>query len=359
MTAQKSGPVSAALSKLTVGSQFPARPGYGIQGTKVVLYANYFNMVPKKQEVVLHRYNVSIHEKEKPKNSPKGKKLKRVFELLLETPILAGAVTEFKTMFFLTTDIGSIANLEIVYRSEGEDVPSDRAVVYVVKIEHDQGYPVGPLLNWLRSPDPTNAYGTQLEMIQSLNTLMGHWPQSNPGITSVGGSKHFPFVDPAAVTYNLGEGLIALRGYFKSVRLATGRILLNVNVSHAVVLPAVRLDHLAKASYTTRPDAYALERLFKRVRIQTGHLPIKVNKAGITIPRVKTVLALASLEDGRGLPNPPRVTRPGAGPKDVSFFLNDQEPKEPKGGKSGKAGQSKKTPGGKYISVWDFFKLSE
>lgn len=353
MSSQKG--LSGAMSKLSVTSEFPVRPAFGTQGTKVTLFANYFEIVPKKTDITLHRYDVIIADKEKPANSPKGKKLKRVFEILLEDSRLAGAVTDFKSMFFLTSNIGSISGLEVAYRGDKEDDALDRAVIYKVEIKHIQDYPVGPLLDWLKSTDPAHAYGTQLETIQALNVLMGHYPQSKSDATSVGGQKHYPFVKPV-VSFSLGEGLIALRGYFKSVRLGTDRILLNVNVSHAVFLPGIPLVELFKGTATHRQDPFALERLVKKVRIETTHLPVKKNKAGEVIPKVKTIFGLATTNDGQGTPNPPRVSKYGAGPKDVSFFLEEQPGKDPKAAKSAKGTKASSGSGGKYISVLEFFK---
>ena len=53
------------------------------------------------------------------------------------------------------------------------------------------------------------------------------------------------------------------------------------------------------------------------------HLGEKKNRAGESIPRVKTIFGLANKSDGHGLEHLPRVQSFGAGPKDVEFFLND------------------------------------
>ena len=109
------------------------------------------------------------------------------------------------------------------------------------------------------------------------------------------------------------------------------------------------------------------------------HLAEKKNKAGESIPRVKTIFGLANKDDGHSLDHPPRVQNFGAGPKDVEFFLNDS-PGAPssssagqaagtssgkKKGKGGKGGVSNHGPGqnisqsGRYISVYEFFRTSK
>lgn len=76
-----------------------------------------------------------------------------------------------------------------------------------------------------------------MQIIQTLNVLLGHYPQANSTTSTISGNKHFSFgVKP--VGFNLGGGLSALRGYFRSVRLGTGRMLVNINVNHAVIFSA-------------------------------------------------------------------------------------------------------------------------
>lgn len=106
------------------------------------------------------------------------------------------------------------------------------------------------------------------------------------------------------------------------------------------------------------------------------HLAVKKNMAGESIPRVKTIYGLASKYDGHGLDRPPLVSGFGAGPKDVKFFLNDSteapsssctnqatgslsskyKGKGTEGGASSLGPGQNVSQGGKYISVYEFFK---
>ncbi|KAJ9412988.1 hypothetical protein QL093DRAFT_2525470, partial [Fusarium oxysporum] len=113
-----------------------------------------------------------------------------------------------------------------------------------------------------------------------------------------------------------------IRGFFSSVRVATCRILVNINVSHGAFYHAVPLPELMK-SYGLH-NTVMLERFLKLVRIQTTHLPEKRNKANEVVPRVKTIFGLARKDDGHGLAHPPRVRQHGAGAKDVEFWLDGE-----------------------------------
>jgi hypothetical protein len=100
---------------------------------------------------------------------------------------------------------------------------------------------------------------------------------------------------------------------------------------------------------------------------------ITKNKAGQEIPRIKAISGLATPQDGRGLPHPPRVSSIGAGPKDVKFYLGGtgapgqkqsdspaaatKKGKKPQGPHGGKP--SGDLPAEGYISVFDFFALRE
>ena len=52
--------ISTALAATSLEAQFPRRPGYGKQGTKVVLWTNYFELKQVKPDTILYRYIVKI-----------------------------------------------------------------------------------------------------------------------------------------------------------------------------------------------------------------------------------------------------------------------------------------------------------
>jgi eukaryotic translation initiation factor 2C len=100
--------------------------------------------------------------------------------------------------------------------------------------------------------------------------------------------------------------------------------------------------------------------------VQTTHLKEKRNKANQVIPRIKTIFGLARKDDGHGMAHPPRVRQHGAGAKDVEFWLDCGSssagaPKPGSASSTSTKGKSKSAvqPGtGKYISVFEFFKIS-
>lgn len=330
------------MTSLSLGDEFPRRPAYGTRGKPVVLWANYFGLTLS-EGLVLYRYHVSVSPE------AKGRKLKRVFELLNQEPPLTGFVTDFKSLLIGNRKVDDM-EIEVAYRAEFEDDPQPNTRPYRINIQFTGQMEVSALLDQVKlaQADPNFRPERQEQIIQSLNILLGYYPQSNPDTSTIAGNKHFLF-GTRPVQFDLGGGLSALRGYFRSVRLGTARMLININVSHAVFYkPGPLLDLIDTFAKTYGKNSFQLDKFLKKVRVETTHLPTRRNKAGEKIPRIKTIAALANTNDGHSLPHPPQVSKFAANPKEVKFWLDTSAQKT-----SAKPGASSFTG---YISVYDYFK---
>lgn len=365
----------------------PARPGYGTEGQPITVYANYVQMVPP-SDLTLYSYDVATI-----KPDVVGKKRTQVIRLLInESPEFVSyqgdMVTDFKSTIISRKKldlIGTAKDIEVTYKAEGEDDHKERAPKYKISVKHTKTMTVGDLMSFLTSTNPAVQYDSKLEMVQGLNIFLKHWAKSNNNLATIGASKTFS-MSGKADKLDLGRGLTALRGFFTSVRAATNRILVNVNVSHGAFYNEGQLTDLMTA-YGLRYDTSGLrsmERFLKRVRVRTTHLKQKKNRKGEVVHRPKTVFGLAKVSDGQG-PNRPRVKEFGAGPKHVEFWLEDKPPAaakaaassvpgaEPSQAASKKKGKGKGAKGksgepatagpqpasagtGRYISVYDHFK---
>ena len=348
-----------ALGNLSVTDQFPQRPGHGTQGKKITVYANYFK-VQVAPELNLTRYNVEISPE------AKGRKLIRIFQLLLEKPEFAGVATDWKSMVIARQplNIQDGYTIEMEYRADGEEEPLANATTYNIRVVTPLSLAVADLVSYLRSTTSGQAFPHKLEVIQGLNVLFGHYAQISDTAASVAGNRHFSLDRSTQNARNiqvLGGGLESLRGYFQSARPATGGILLNINVTHGVFLEPLRLDVLFPRMGTG--NRLTLQKKIKLVRVQAIHIPSKKSKSGREIPRFKTIFGLAHPQDGQGSAHPPRVRNFGAGPKDVQFWLEAVPPaaaaiaKPPGKGKSAKKPAG--PPGDTYISVYDYFGYSK
>lgn len=374
------------IGGLQVGARFPRRPGFGTKGTKVVLWANYFEFVPP-PNLVLYRYRITDVKEQGSGNRPAtGKKLKQVINLILEQPPLQqlrnDIVTDFKDFLISRTELtaGDLRSLppSVQYRAENEDEPRPQAPYYRYNFASDGTISISELTEFLTSTN-ANATFDKGPITQALNIFLGHYAKASRQHTNIGANKSYSLNQPEVSSGNLGAGLTALRGFFSSVRVATTRILVNINVSHAPFYNAVPVvQSLADFSGAYGPNRFKLNSFLERVRVRTTHLKEKKSKAGTIIPRVKTISGLAKPGDGSRLEHPPRIKAYGSGPKDVEFWLDEapagtkpgatlDQPaaksgakKAGKGGKQGSAagfGQGKQPvgKGGKYISVYDFF----
>ncbi|OJD25785.1 hypothetical protein ACJ73_02841 [Blastomyces percursus] len=363
------GPASSgnelSLESLSSNRNFPLRPAFGTQGKPVLLWANYFEMVSS-FNLTLYRYKVEVQEQEG--RTPVGKKLQRIIELLLEEHF-GNMKNEIATDYKATLVCKTVINLPqemfpITYRLEDEDEPAPRARTYQVRVVATGSLDVAPLLQYLSSPRSGEQLPAKEEIIQALNIVLGHHPKTNRELLSIGANKHFP-LGRAGESYDLSGGLTALKGFFVSVRAATSRLLVNVQVKATPCYSEGRLpDIINSFSASVRGPAHMnkLNRFLKGVRVRVNHIVHK-NKSGKVILRIKTIEGLAHQSDGRNVQNPPQVPWLGAGPKDVKFFLDGPTPtaegQSQKSGKKQKKGPVKPggdSPTGSYISVYDYFK---
>lgn len=353
--------ISSNLSSQTV---MPMRPGYGSQGRKTEVFANYLTIQPP-SDLTLTRYNVEVISKpsddpdaKTDTKPPSGKKLKRIFQLLLMMPEFAGVASEWKSMIISKRplNIPDGHEVEIKYVEDGHDEPLERAKTYLLRIVTPLSFSISDYVNYLSSTSASSQFPHGLEIIQVLNAVFGHYPQSHDGVVSVGQNRHFA-IQPNTTgfhSWDLDGGLVSLRGYFQSVRPATGGLLLNVNTVHGVFYEPVRLDQLyAKLGAANKKN---LSDKLKGTRISQTHLPNKKHKVtGKEIPNVKSIWGFATQGDGKGSKDehPPQVKSYGAGPKDVKFWLSDRSSNE------AAAAAQKGLPVNSYISIYDYFHISK
>lgn len=359
----------------------PQRPGYGTVGKEVVLWANYFNLYSKK-EVELYRYSVTIVPDNRGR-APVGKKAKRIIQLLLEDHLFQSYGTSITTDFRsnlisrVELDLGeedeSKDNKEyaVTYRSEEEDVPTQNAIQYYCRIQFTGSLTLSELVNYLTSTQAGLMFGSKEEIIQALNIVLGYYPKADPSTITVASNRHFDTTTTDRMS--LGSGLEVIRGFFMSVRTATARVLVNLQVKNMAFYEAGPLDRLMGAfmAGSRGSNMFHLLKFVKGLSIDRLHI-VNRNSTGKRIPKVKKIQGFATRDDGRRLPNPPIVPQFGAGAKEVQFYLGDVPgdssikpgPAVTRGGKKGKKGVKTAGPdpppsGGRYISVFDFFKQSE
>jgi len=364
----------SGLGPLSLKTSTPRRPGFGTRGTTVTLWANYVQLIAA-PDLTLYRYALAVSP------NATGRKLTQIIRLLLESPELTefrqDMVSDFKSTCVSRQRLPEDdMNITITYRAEAEDEPRPGATSYKVHILCTNTLSVAELTEYLTSTDLAAGLENKQPLIQAFNIFLNHYAKSADNIGTIGSARAFS-LRPDAPKWDLGGGLTAIRGFFASVRAATCRILVNVNVTNAAFYNDGPLDQLMAAFEPQRRGGkIRLASFLKRVRVRTTHLPEKKNRAGEIIYRVKTIMGLAAPNDGHGLAHPPRVHQFGAGPKSVEFWLDSGPPAQPGPATEASGGQAKKkkkggkgggpnvlsassSSGGRYISVYDFFLNSE
>ncbi|RYP69912.1 hypothetical protein DL771_005805 [Monosporascus sp. 5C6A] len=330
---------------------FPLRPGYGKAGSRkdgsaVKLWANYVDMNINDKNLTLYRYAMVVEP------SAAGKKLGRIVWLLLHATKLSqhkgDIVSDFKATLISRKDLGELAKYtyNVPYYSELEDAPSQTAKSYNIRLDPQYILPISDLGRYMTSQDPAKTYPKKLEMTQSLNIFLNHYSKITKSLISVSSNRTFPLSTDTDNMRELEIGIRALKGFFASARIATSRLLVNVNVSHSAFFKSIPLTELL--------------RLFKDRFLKDN--PGKGDEMLFcTTPNeeIKTIRGLATPGDGMDPDKDPgtsaqflpKVEKLGANSQRVSFWM---VPKPD-------IAQSKRSSvesGGRHITVFEYFQTN-
>lgn len=233
-----------SLSTLSLSDfQLPLRPGHRENGTVIHLRTNYMKMTIDTAQK-LFKYTISLTAKykearlntmtkkeQKPVEPPdRSRKRRRALALLFQhqdfRKIGHGVATDYgKTIITskeLPFDKDGKKEYSIVYSEVEEQEPTSNPIIYTFKLSYGGLIPTTDLLRYLASTttDP-NDFTAKEDAIQALNIIVARTPNINPGVFQSGVNKFFHY-PPNRDKYDfLGGGLIAVRGYYSSVRTST------------------------------------------------------------------------------------------------------------------------------------------
>jgi len=317
----------AAATRGKMVDDFPGRPGYGTKGKPIILRANYFQLqtayeIGKKElEQPLYRYTVSFL----PTELPRAKR-RRALEVILQHDKLAGktVATDYANTIVTTTklDIDNATGWEIkdfVLPAAGQSNTQDtgNAPVFVqesrqrntikCKIQYEDTFNLRHIIDYLRSQSLGAEYAGRVDVIQLLNIIMCKAPNSAAAVACLPGNKFYPYQGhPGMQLKDLTGGLIALRGYYSSVRAAVGRLLVNFNVTSGAFykpLPVPGLiQELNSYSFETQ------EAFVRMLKVRADYKPAKEKP----FSKQKTIVGFARMPNSKkGQPKPVAVKRFG------------------------------------------------
>ena len=278
----------------------PLRPGYGTNGRVIHLRTNYFAMAidPNKS---IYKYTVTIKaERKKRKDDgmeqeePKpGRKQRQAFAILFEEPefrnLHPGLATDYANTILTSTPLklGPTKSkvFNFVYRDVEDRVARPNATRYSFTITEAGTVPTQELLRYLASTttDPSDFAG-RADAVQALNIIVARTPNFEPQVFQSGQNKFYRYPANERDYLDLTGGLIAVRGYYSSVRTATARILLNLNAQTSPFYPACGMIQLIENFGLSR--WWDTERFIQKLRVKTEYL--KDEKKQIEV-KVKTV----------------------------------------------------------------------
>lgn len=331
----------------------PFRPDYGTKGRAIVLRAN-FHEISFHESAKFYSYRIAL----KP-DAPR-RDTKRVFwKLMNESPFKdLSPTTDGSTEIVTLRKLPQIKDIEMFLDVEGNGRGDGHGAnlrkKYTVKISEGGVIDQARLIRDLRNKTVQGKIVDEDVIIRALNIVMAKQPYNDEGTVITGKTRNKYFwIDGRKQSANLGGGLECIRGFYSSVRLSAGRILLNLNVNHSAFFATGDLSQLIRDFWRVfGPDNQLLNRYIKGVRVEITHLPKVKNEKGELAYRQKSIWGLATMSDGRKGANPPRVKEYGATPEGVMFFVQDHT--DDKSGKPGKPGKSGNLTG-RWVTVAQYF----
>lgn len=145
-------------------------------------------------------------------------------------------------------------------------------------------------------PDLTNSNYSDtadIEAVRALNIVMASHPNKDPSVYQGGQNKFFRYPSQNMFSnYDLGAGLIAVRGYYSSVRFSTSRTLLNLNSQCSPFYKAMNARDLVQEfqSSVSAGDWSALGKFLWMLRVKTSYMRAPDGTQNL---KVKTVVGFS------------------------------------------------------------------
>jgi hypothetical protein len=292
--------VKAAAGRTVEG--LPGRNGYGTLGTLIKLRTNSFPISLTGTKVPWYRYLIDITP------APSAPKRRAIITQMIKD---AGnflnekhRATDYATILLLNEKLPDTELKVLLRQSPTVPVNTDNSPhaaeivkrnTYNVKITYQDQFSLEHLVEWLQSPSATAVYSARTDVIQLINIILCQGPNDFANIKCIRQNKFYPDDDhPDPEIGPLSGGLQALRGFYASVRPATHRLLLNLNVTAGAFYKPVSLLQLWDLYQPLRNGNARSNDQWKQIASFCRHLKFRTMYAKDKQPRDKNFVSFCT-----------------------------------------------------------------
>ena len=259
-------------------SSIPNRPSYGDKGKSVVLRTNSLK-VSMDNEQRLFTYAIVIDDR-----LTVGRKRQNFMESALrQLPELralgTGVATDYASLLVTATrlNLNSSNHKTFALKYYDTELAEDPVKAPIGKPFKLQVSLIGILsssdLLRLTDPDPATSGHSDTadtEVVHALNIVLASHPNKDPNVYRVGQNKFFRYPGQDTFSnYDLGGGLLAVRGYFASVHFSTARALLNLNSQCTPFYKTMNVREIVREFQESTPgDWLALHNFLWQLRVK-------------------------------------------------------------------------------------------
>ena len=287
----------ASIKDLAKYFYIPLRPGYG-EGTQFSLLTNYFH-VQLDKNLELYRYEVKIEPISESARALQNRNKRRqffnnLFEEVEDFRMHGAAIATDYANTLITR--GPLFDRSLrakayrqVYLGEYEDArvvgdpPRPKEQEYEVTVTLKGKVSIPEIIRNIGSqPTDVSDFPPNQDAIQALDIIMAGTPNKDKAVYQNGQNKFYPYLRnetnktyvDAYQKFDLGGCLIAVRGYYSSIRTSTSRILLNLNAQCSPFYPEINLLHMMNrftGGSSSRTSLQDLEDFINKLRVRTEY----------------------------------------------------------------------------------------
>ena len=212
-----------------------------------------------------------------------------------------GVATDYASLLVTSTrlNLNSSNHKTFTLKYYDTEIAEDPVTAPIGKPFKLQISPIGPLsssdLVRFTDPDPNTSRHSDTadtQAVRALNIVLASHPNKDSNVYRVGQNKFFRYPDQDAFSnYDLGGGLIAVRGYYSSVRFSTSRTLLNLNSQCTPFYKTMNVRELVEEFQESFPgDWSALQRFLERLRVKMSYMKAP---DGTPLSRIRSIIGFS------------------------------------------------------------------